>query len=134
MMQMFCFDKQWIIHIPVLLHFFLDCNLSSHLLPSSFSFKIPHRENGSAVLQQISFSKILLIILLAIWPLSVQWLINNPLSSCISLLSRTLRQTHTHDTCLGRKTKYYNNRGYVKWKSECICNWVYLWREIGIKS
>lgn len=32
---MFCFDKQWIILIPVLLHF-LDCNVSSHLLPSSF--------------------------------------------------------------------------------------------------
>ncbi len=63
---MFCFDKQWIILIPVLLHF-LDCIVSSHLLPSSLllnstlaQLKI-RRENGTTVPQLINLSKILII-------------------------------------------------------------------------
>lgn len=50
---MFCLDKQWIILIPVLLHF-LDCSVSSHLLPSSILL-------NSTLTETISLSKILLI-------------------------------------------------------------------------
>lgn len=53
--------KQWITLIPVLLHF-LDCSVSSHLLPSRFLLNsCLARENGSAVLQQISHLETLLI-------------------------------------------------------------------------
>ncbi len=104
---MFCLDKQWIILIPVLLHF-LDFSVSSHLLPSSFllnsTFAQTCRENGSTIPQhQLTISPVYLAKMVPeIYYFKQFDNSNNSANFCISLLSRTLKITHTRY----RNTKY----------------------------